>query len=252
MVLISRGSVRRLSIAGIAFASVLASAIPAFAGSGTGTTPTFTASYTVDAVAFDGPGCVPVPFAVDYTIAGAATGFVRLDLAFSRSNAPVSGAITVTAAIDPPSGRKTGEISFCPASYIPGRGPLNVTGVVISPRGGVVEQVTPSTVTVIQNPVRMSRPKVSQSLGSWVLKGSAEALTPSRGWVGATGAITIQTQKSGSRRWVSGETVALDQFGSWRTVAPILTATYPRGTAFRAVLTGCNWCKNSSVTGTLR
>lgn len=231
--------------------AVVAIAVPAFAASGSGATPNFTANYNVGDVAFDGPGCVQVPFGIDYTLAGAANGYITLDLGFARSNSPVSGTIIVTTQ-DPASGRKTLEMTFCPASYVQRKGPLLVTGVVVSPRGGASAQVTSSTVTVIQNPVRMSTPRTSQSAGGWFLRGTAQARTPSRGWIGAGGSVTIQLRRSGTARWISGEVVGLDQFGSWRTTVPIATATYPRGTQFRAVLSGCNWCKNSSVTGTLR
>lgn len=237
---------------GVSAAALVAVGVPGFAATGSGTTPTFTVNYTVGTVAFDGPGCVQVPLAIDYTLVGAPNGYVTLDLGFARSNSPVSGFIIVTAPQDPPSGRRTSEVTYCPASYLQGKGPLRVTGTVVSPRGGASAQLTPSTATVVQNPVRMIRARVATSLGSWVVAGAVEARTLSRGWVGAGGVITIQLRRPGSARWVSGETVGLDQFGSWRTVAPISTTTYPRGTAFRAVLTGCNWCRDSSLAGTLR
>lgn len=245
-------AVRRVAILGVAAATVFATAVPALAASGSGSTPTFNVTYTVGDVIFDGPGCVQVPIGITYTLAGAANGYVTLDLGFARSNAPVQGSIIVTAAQDPPTGTKTSEVTYCPANFIAGRGPLRVTGQVVSPRGGASAQITPSVVTVVQNPVRMTKPRSKQSLGNWTISGAAEARTKSRGWVGAGGTVTIQLKRPGSGRWVSGETVALDQFGAWKTVGAIPTATYRPGTSVRALLTGCNWCKNSSVVGTLR
>ena len=243
--------ITRLGIAGLAAAALVATAMPALAATGSGSTPTFTVTYTVGDVVFDGPGCVQVPFGIDYALGGAPNGYVTLDLGFAKSNAPVSGSIIVTGQ-DPATGTKTSEMTYCPANFIAGKGPLRVTGTVVSPRGGATAQVTPSTATVVQNPVRMSRPRAKQSAGNWTIGGVAEARTKSRGWVGAGGTVTIQLKRAGSSRWVSGETVALDQFGAWKTLVPIPTATYRPGTSVRALLTGCNWCKNASTTGTLR
>lgn len=236
---------------GIAAATALATAAPTLAASGSGSTPTFTATYTVGDVVFDGPGCVQVPIGITYSLAGAPNGYVTLDLGFARSNAPVQGSIIVTSAQDPPTGTKTSEVTYCPANFISGKGPLRATGQIVSPRGGASAQLTPSNVTVVQNPVRMSKPRSKQSAGNWVIRGAVQAKTTSRGWVGATGLITIQLRRPGTKTWVSGEQVGLDQFGAWKTVGAIPTATYRPGTGVRAVLTGCNWCKNSSVSSTL-
>jgi hypothetical protein len=207
----------------------------------------------VSDIAFDGPDCVQVPFSADYAFnAGGPNGYLVLDLSYAGSSTKAQGQLIFIESVDDARGTKSAEIRFCPSNFVANRGPLRVTGILVSPRpNGVTAAVTPSTLTVTQNPTRMSRVKVKEVNGAWVLSGTAVASTPSAGLIGAGGKITIQLRKKGSRRWVSGVVLAPDQFGQWTTGAAISTLTYPRGTSFRAVLTDCNWCTNAQQAGRL-
>lgn len=234
----------------VAFALTVGQALAA--GTGSATTPTLNITYTVNDIAFDGPDCVQVPFSVNYTYTGGPNGYVLIDLSYAGSSAKVQGQLIFVETIDEPTGTKAGEMSFCPNHYVSNRGPLRVTGVLVSPRpNGVTAALSPSTLTVTQNPTRMSRVRVKQANGVWVLSGTAVASTLTKGRMGAGGKITIQLRKKGAKKWVSGEVLAPDQFGQWTTVSAISTLTYPRGTAFRAVLTDCKWCSNAQQSGRL-
>ncbi|MDP1876578.1 MAG: hypothetical protein Q8M17_03330 [Actinomycetota bacterium] len=243
----------------VAFALTVGQALAA--GTGSATTPTLNITYTVNDIAFDGPDCVQVPFSVNYTFtgvpvspsgAGGSNGYTLIDLSYAGSSSKVSGQLIFVETTDGRSGTKASEVTFCPAQYFSNRGPLRVTGLLVSPRpNGVTAALTPSTLTVTQNPTRMSRVRVKQANGVWVLSGTAVARTVSKGLIGAAGKITIQLRKKGAKKWVSGEVLAPDQFGQWTTVSAISTLTYPRGTAFRAVLTDCKWCSNAQQSGRL-
>lgn len=221
------------------------------AATGTGATPTMTVSYSISDIQFDGPDCVQVPFSVDYAFAGAPQGYVSLDIAYTGSSAKTNAQAIMVAAVDGESGTRLSEFTFCPSSIFSNRGPLRVTGTVTSPRGGVTTAVTPSVLPVHSNPVRMSRVKVKWAPDYYTLSGSVVAKTPSKGWIGAAGLITIQLRKPGSRIWVSGATTSPDQFGGWTSPA-ISSITYPSGTRFRALLRDCKWCGNATQSGTLR
>lgn len=226
---------------------------PAFGeATGTGATPGMSITYRVSDIQFDGPDCVQVPFFVDFTLS-AANGFVILNLAYAGSSSKATGNVIMVASTDGPTGTKTSEITFCPSQYFSNRGPLLVTGTVTSPRpNGVTSAVSQSTMTVKRNPVRMSPVRVKRVNGLYALSGTVVANTPSSGWIGADGRITIQLKKRGSRNWVSGEIVAPDEFGAWTTVSAISSAVYPPGTLFRAVLTDCKWCADATRSGRLR
>ena len=205
-----RAAMATVLVAPVAFAMAMGPAWAAATGSGT--TPTLSVSYSVNDIQFDGPDCVQVPFSVAYSFTGGPNGYSLVDLSYAGSSAKVSGQLIFVEAADGKSGTKDSEMTFCPAQYFSNRGPLRVTGVVVSPRpNGVTAALTPSTLSVNQNPVRMSRVKVKQANGLWSLSGNVVAQTVTKGLIGAGGKITIQLKKKGARKWVSGEVVLPDR-----------------------------------------
>jgi hypothetical protein len=239
--------------------ALLLPAVPANAvGAGSAATPNLQINYSIADIQFDGPGCVTAPVTVDYVKVGAApnqvSGRIKFDLRYEGSNSPGSASIFLSSS-EPGAGRLETTVFFCPHMAAKNRGPLQVTGTVqsqVTRSPEVTADITPSSVAVNFNPVKMSRVKVKKERDYYVLSGTATAQTPTKGVIGAGGKITIQLKKKGSKRWVSGTTASLDSFGTWSTFSySIPNRNYPKGTQFRAIHSDCRWCADASRTGKL-
>ena len=234
-------------------------ASPAHAAvAGSGVTPNLVVSYYIGDIQFDGPECTQVPVLVDYIKQGAPSrqisGAVAFDLRYQGSNTSNRPTVNIYS-YDADAGRKETSISFCPYQAVSGAGPLNLTGVVrstLSGTGEVTVDLPPATVNVGVVPTQMSKVKVKKSDSYYVLSGTVTAQTASKGVIGASGTVTIQLRKKGSKRWIAGTTARPDSFGNWSTFQySILTKNYPKGTQFRAVFSDGRWCADNVRTGKL-
>jgi len=251
----------RLSIgiaSGLTLALVIAASPAHASGAGSGSTPNLRVTYSVSNVQFDGSECSRVPVTIDYVKEGAAyddiSGEVNLDIRYQGSSSSNSASAYI-GYFEPQTGRKETSFLFCPFESAPDRGNLQVTGTVKSNVFRAPEAqstLAPSSIAVILNKTTMSRVKVKKQRGYYNFSGTVTAQTLTQGAIGARGTITIQLKKRGSSRWVSGTTTSPDSFGAWSTGSySVSTRTYPKGTQFRVVFSGCDWCTGAEQTGKL-
>lgn len=244
----TRSTVTSMVVAG-ALAATLA--VPAWgAGGGSGATSHGSVSYSVPDVQFDGPDCVEVPAAFTFQKTAADPTDVSLTATLKMAQAGSNSSIDTSEYFGyfaGAAGSGTSDLYVCPYSYEPSAGPFTVTGSMESEFDLSAKQtapLTPVTVNVIQNPVKLGALRFSKSSSFYTLKGTAIANAPSKGAIGAGGTIVVSVRKPGSKRWVKGTTTSPDSFGAWEAY---LSDSVRKGWWVKVDLLDCRWCANATT-----
>lgn len=218
-----------------------------------GATSHGTATVTYQDAAFDGPGCIEVPFDVTYAKTPAEARrislSVRLTAVQQGSNSPVTGSAS-SASYEDASGTERGTLYMCPGTFKDSAGPIGLTGKLtttyfVNDSEQTVDLQPAGQLTLVKNPTSMTTPKIAKgyswSSDSRKISGKAIVATPTKGSIGADGTIQIAVKYPGSKKWVGGETAYVDEFGNWSTTLD----KAPKGSQIRVSLVDCGWCTDA-------
>jgi len=237
---------------------IAGSTLTAQAAEGAGGTPNLTVSYSVSPAQFDGSGCLQVPVTMTATKAGAAaddiSGTVKLEARYSGSNSANTASEYIGYSQPAQTTVSSSYFSICSFEIEDGMTSMDVTGTVTSSVDfgpDTSAPLSPSQLTIIQNPTKMSKTKVTTKRGFISyreLRGTATAKTVTKGTIGAGGRITLEVKKRGGKNWVEVSTTSTDAFGKYDFSYLRLVET-PKGSSYRVAITDCGWCAPTSTTG---
>lgn len=239
---------------------IASSGVAAAEGTMTGATGHASASVAMGDAYFDGPDCLEVPFDVTYAKTPTTAEDITLEVQVAASQAGSNEERTGTvysSYFDPASATERGTVFVCPSSFDSDRGPITVEGTLtteyyVNGSEQTVALQPNATLNLIRNQTDMSKVRVRKGYSydktSKKLSGRVVATTNSKGLIGADGEISIAVRKPGKKKWVSGATAYVDEFGNWSTTV----SGIPKGSRVRVTLTGCGWCTDASQTFKVR
>ncbi len=225
-------------------------AVPAQAGGGSGALGGVSVSYAFDDVAlFDGPGCAPVGWSVDYQRPADYDLYVELELRQAGSNSPLTDVVTPMYD-DPDAGTLKGALCI-DDDFDPTGGDFTTTTTLTVEDDNLVEVGSVplyggSTVRVVQNRSKFVRLRVRAGATDAKpprVRGKVTASTVSKGRLGADGSVLVEARVKG--RWRALDTLDPDQFGRFATT---VNKRIPKGMKVRARLTKCGWCTDVLTT----